>query len=363
VPASEQMITRPRQNGTPLPRSSNGASPLPEGSLNGYTGPHALTRSRMLRAMLEVVAEHGYAGTSTTLVVARARGSRKTFYEHFENCEDCFLAAFEDALEEVAHVAAPAYERDGRWSERMRAALEALLGFLDEDRAIASLLFLEAPTAGPAVQERRTRAVQSLQTVIEEGRSQARTDRTPPPLTAETVLGGVIAVIQARLACPRPTRLMTLLSPLMGVIVHPYLGPAAASKELARPTPKRPSRPQPAEAPAAQSDPLEGLHMRVTYRTLRVLVAIGEHPGARNREIAAAAGVTDEGQISKLLARLDGYELIQNSGEPSSWAPNQWHLTARGEEVEHGMRQDPLASRDTTSHGTSPFALSPDREA
>lgn len=349
MPVGEQIITRPQQNGTPVPRRSNGATPLREGNLSVSSG----ARSRMLRAMLEVVAEHGYAGSSTTLVVARARVSRTTFYGQFENYEDCLLAAFEHALNQVAQVAAAAYDGDGRWSERMRAALEALLGFLEADRAIASLLFLEAPRAGPAVQERRTRAVKSLQAVIEEGGLQARADRTPPPLTAETVVGGVIAVIQARLARPRPPRLMTLVNPLMGVIVHPYLGPAAASKELRRPTPKVPSRPPPAQAPAAQSDPLDGLHMRVTYRTLRVLVAIAEHPGACNREIAAAAGVTDEGQISKLLARLDGYELIRNSGEPSSWAPNQWHLTARGEEVKHGMRQDLLASRDTTSRSTA----------
>jgi hypothetical protein len=174
-------------------------------------------------------------------------------------------------------------------------------------------------------------------------------DRTPPPLTAETVLGGVIAVIQARLACPKPTRLMTLVNPLMGVIVHPYLGPAAASKELAKPTPKLPRRPQPARAPAAPSDRLEGLPMRVTYRTLRVLVAIGEHPGACNREIAAAAGVTDEGQMSKLLSRLEGYQLTRNSGEPSRWAPNEWWLTARGEELERGIRQDLRRPRSATS--------------
>jgi AcrR family transcriptional regulator len=303
----------------------------------------------MVRAMLEVVAEHGYAASSATLVVARARASRKTFYEHFEDCEDCFLAAFEHALEEVAQVAAPAYHRGGRWSERIRASLEALLGFLETDRATASLLFLEVPTAGPAVQERRTCALQSLQAVVDEGRSQARVDRTPPPLTAETVLGGVIAVIQTRLACRKPTRLMTLVNPLMGVIVHPYLGPAAASKELAKPTPKLPRRPQPARAPAAPSDRLEGLLMRVTYRTLRVLVAIGEHPGACNREIAAAAGVTDEGQMSKLLSRLEGYQLTCNSGEPSRWAPNEWRLTARGEELERGIRQDLRRPRSATS--------------
>ena len=338
MPEGEQMITRPQRNGAAVRGHSNGAVPLRQGSLNGYTASRS--RSRLLRAMVDVVHEHGYAGASATLVVARARGSRKTFYDNFGSFDDAFDAAFEDALDRVAQVVAPAYERDGRWSERVRGALEALLGFLEADRAIASLLFVEAPAAGPAVQERRTHALAMLQAVIDEGRSQARPDRTPPCLTAETVVGGVIAVIHARLACPKPVRLMTLVNPLMGVIVYPYLGPAAASKEVARPTPKRATRPQGVEAPADERDPPAGLHMRVTYRTLRVLVAIGAHPGARNREIADAAGVTDEGQISKLLSRLESYELIHNSGEEPRWGPNEWHLTARGQELEHGIRHD-----------------------
>ena len=41
--------------------------------------------------------------------------------------------------------------------------------------------------------------------------------------------------------------------------------------------------------------------MRLTYRTVRVLGAVGEHPGASNREIAERAGISDQGQISKLL--------------------------------------------------------------
>jgi AcrR family transcriptional regulator len=303
--------------------------------------------------MFEVVAEHGYAGSSATLVVARARASRRTFYEHFESCEDCFLAAFELALEQVAQVAAAAYERDGRWSERMRAALAAVLGLLEADRAIASLLLLEAPSAGPAVQERRARALRSLQAGIDEGRSQARAGRTPPPLTAEIVLGGVIAVIQARLASPKPTRLMTLLSPLMSVIVHPYLGPAAASRELRRPAPKLPARPPRAETAPAMSDALQDLDLRVTYRTFRALVAIGERPGACNREIAIAAGVIDAGQMSKLLARLEGHELIRRSGGSQRWTPNDWQLTARGEALERAASQDLRPSRSARSEETA----------
>jgi hypothetical protein len=100
-----------------------------------------------------------------------------------------------------------------------------------------------------------------------------------------------------------------LLGPLMGMIALPYQGAAAAAKEIERPQPVRPVRPR-----ATGKDPLRELDMRLTYRTVRVLLAIGQVPGASNREVAEAAGVEDQGQISKLLARLKTLGLIENAG-------------------------------------------------
>ena len=54
--------------------------------------------------------------------------------------------------------------------------------------------------------------------------------------------------------------------------------------------------------------------MRLTYRTLRVLAEIAAAPGISNREVAEAAGVRDPGQISKLLARVEGLGLVRNTG-------------------------------------------------
>ena len=62
-----------------------------------------------------------------------------------------------------------------------------------------------------------------------------------------------------------------------------------------------------------------------TYRTERVLEAIARHPGASNREVADFAGVLDEGQISKLLKRLESLGLIENTGEGQpKGKPNAW---------------------------------------
>jgi DNA-binding MarR family transcriptional regulator len=98
-------------------------------------------------------------------------------------------------------------------------------------------------------------------------------------------------------------------------------------------------------------DPLTGLNMRITHRTLLVLAAIAElgerGPKPCNREVAEQAGITDPGQISKLLARLEGLGLIANNGDGQALGErNAWTLTARGEEVEQAAR----AQTATTSH-------------
>jgi DNA-binding MarR family transcriptional regulator len=119
------------------------------------------------------------------------------------------------------------------------------------------------------------------------------------------------------------------------MIVLPYLGPAAARKELERPTPKRTRK-----TASRSANPLKDLEMRLTYRTVRVLMAIGEHPGVSNRRIADAASVSDQGQISKLLARLDHLGLIENSGfGQAKGESNSWLLTKRGQEIETTIRE------------------------
>jgi hypothetical protein len=83
------------------------------------------------------------------------------------------------------------------------------------------------------------------------------------------------------------------------------------------------------------NDPFANLPMRLTYRTLRVLAALGAQPGASNREVADASDITDQGQISKLLGRLERLGLIVNTGpgrQPHG-EPNAWRLTALGEEA------------------------------
>jgi AcrR family transcriptional regulator/DNA-binding MarR family transcriptional regulator len=294
-------------------------------------------RSRMLSSAVQVISEYGYSEMSVARITSGAGVSRRTFYDLFQDREDCFLAAFEDAVVCARVLVLTGYESERGWREQTRAALLALLAFLDREPGVRSLLVIDALKAGPRVQERRSLLLEELSSVLHDQGSRAKAGSDLPALTGEGVTGAVLGVIHTRLLAKRSGSLVELLNPLMGLIVLPYLGPAAARAELARPAPKVPATRQIRRS--RPGDPLAGLPMRITYRTLVVLAVIAEHAGASNRWIADQAGIADQGQISKLLTRLEGLGLIENSGEGQpSGEPNAWHLTPRGEQVQQATQ-------------------------
>jgi AcrR family transcriptional regulator len=310
---------------------------LPRPARNGLGREQVadIQRARMLAAMVDVVAERGAGNVTVAHVVARSGVSRRTFYELFEDGEDCFLAAFDAGVGRMTGEVAPAYEQPDRWREKVRAGLVASLSFLDRERGLARLLIVESLAAGPGTVERRSRVLDHLVAVVEEGRRETKHGAEPVPLTAEGVVGAVLGVLYGRLVERSPGRLVELTNPLMGMIVLPYLGPATARKELARAVPRTPSPPGP-----VNGDPLRELGMRLTYRTVRVLMAVAEHPGSSNRAVADGAGIADQGQISKLLARLHGLGLIENTGAGSARGePNAWTLTSKGNSVQTVIAQ------------------------
>jgi AcrR family transcriptional regulator len=333
---------RMRRPGTPGPRG-------------GGVFVTEVQRARLLDATVSVVSELGYKQMTVRRVSGRAGVSNKTFYDLFENREDCFLAAFDQAVGRLAAVVIPAWEGEKEWAARVRAGLGTLLAFLDHEPALRSLVFIEALGAGPRVLARRARVLEDLGSVIDEGRTGVKTGRGLPRLTAESVVGAAFSVIHARLLDHRPGSLTALLNPLMATIVLPYRGHTAAARELEYPISKAGPRtlPEGLDLPPADKPARSGrsgerpdpARFRPTQRTQMVLAAVaelsGQGSGPSNRQVADAAEIADQGQISKLLARLEGVGLLENTGGHTQGVPNAWHLTPRGEEIlRAGTSQD-----------------------
>jgi AcrR family transcriptional regulator len=298
-----------------------------------------IQRSRMMSAALAAVEEVGYSRMTVAQVIARAKVSRKTFYDVFVDREDCFLAALEQAVAHAGELVQRAYDSESAWRDGVRAGLAELLAFFDEEPALARVVLVEALGAGPRVLARRGEVLDQLARVVDRGRLADSAVPELPDVVAEGVVGAVLAVLHTRaLERQDDACFLGLLGALMNIVVLPYLGARAASRELTRPAPKRLQDSELRHRPHSP-DPMAGLTMRLTYRTVRVLVVIAEHPGASNREIAQRSGVTDQGQISKLLARLARLQLIENSGDgQEKGGCNAWRLTPNGAHVERATR-------------------------
>jgi AcrR family transcriptional regulator/DNA-binding MarR family transcriptional regulator len=310
-------------------------NPVP-GSHGGGLYVSELQRARLLDATFAVVAEQGYRGMAVRAVAERAGVSSKTFYDLFSDREDCFLAAFDYGVEQLAAHARPVFEGERDWVAGIRAGLAVVLGFLDGERALRRLLFVEALAAGPRVLERRSQVLQELTSVVEEGQAGVKAGGRLPGLIAEGVVGATFGVIHSRLLEQHPRPLLGLLGELMAMIVLPYRGRAAAARELARPTPKLVLGVSLAPEDDVSVRPLGSgapVDFRLTVRSQTVLAVVAEHPGLNNQQVSERARISDQGQISRLMIRLAEQGLLENMGEHLQGHSKAWRLTAEGEDV------------------------------
>jgi AcrR family transcriptional regulator len=197
--------------------------------------PEVIARSqheRLLEAAVRIVAHKGYAATTVADLTKEAGISRTTFYEMFADKEACFLAAYDAAVETLVRRVTAAFEAEEGWPLRARAGLTALLDALAEEPELAHLALLGVSAAGPAAQRRYRAALQRLTPLFDEGRDFAPGGRGLPANTSRMAIGAVAGLISDELSENGAERLPDLLSDLLFATLVPYIGPAAAAREV-----------------------------------------------------------------------------------------------------------------------------------
>jgi AcrR family transcriptional regulator len=195
----------------------------------------AVQRERLIVAMLSAAAELGYRGTNVQDVIERAGVSRPTFYEHFANKEDCFLAAFDTSADRLlTKVNRASHEGGDVWRDRLRSGLEALLTFASSEPDTARTLIVEARAASSDAVMRRVQMLDRLAACLHDQAVELLPEgESLSPMTATGVVGGVEALLYSRLCKGEIDEIEGLLPSLMYFVVLPYEGHEAASEELA----------------------------------------------------------------------------------------------------------------------------------
>ncbi|HVY97005.1 MAG TPA: TetR/AcrR family transcriptional regulator [Solirubrobacterales bacterium] len=228
-------------------------------------------RERLFAALVATVAEKGYEATTVADVSELSGVSKSSFYEHFRDKRDCFLATLE-ALVSPALVAAPAAGFGGE-EERARAGFEAALALIAAQPAAAKLCFVESYAGGaPAVailDGAVDRLAQLLGATFEQTPGR---DGMPEPLV-RAIVGGTQKVVHKRLLRGEAAAL-------------PELGPELWRWMLSVPPPPGPLRARrtrtvkalPFADRQASSNPAE--------RLLRALAAVVGEKGYQEAKIA-----------------------------------------------------------------------------
>lgn len=309
-------------------------------------------RERILWAMVVEAGERGFANCSVGVVISRAGVSRRTFYEHFDDLTDCFLAVLEHGGDRVVGLVSQAFVGRETWSEGLCWALMSLLVYFDSEPLLARVWLVESMTAGGWAIEYRERRLRDLLSLIT-GAWPLPDSFELRPLAIEGVYASVRSIVVGRvIAGGEQGLLIELLGPLMGIIAAPFLDERGVEREIERGEELArgiiagdPRYPSPwvgddGFGEAAQGGPneLHGVALPKVLsdpRASRVrasLFFLAAHPGCSNSQVAAGIGVAGKGQISALLARLASEQLAFKTARGAG-KPNEWRLTLEGEQA------------------------------
>jgi AcrR family transcriptional regulator len=298
-------------------------------------------RARLLEAAVAVLGESGVTGATAAAVSAYAGLSRSSFYEIFQNIEQCLLAAYRQQLGRLTEVISTAFAAEATWDRGVVAGLAALVALIDAEPQLSRVLLVQAPALGEAIQEQRQQALRDLHRLLDTEGEYAAANGAHV-LRAEAAIGAVAEVLRARVSNKQPAPCTPLLAELVEVVLVQYetslerrgaaRGWAAAIIE------ERAAQPP----PPAKTPPRLAGKFPINERAFRmndVILYLEASPGASNQEVAKGIGVSHEGQISKLLARLQELGLLRKRAGGAGHA-NAWWLTPAGERYAQTLQEE-----------------------
>ncbi len=246
------------RNGTESSGGEDGQKGLPR-------GPQALPRAqvaahqreRLVEAMVQAVNERGVVATTISDLVARAGISRRTFYEHFENKEDCLLATYDAVVESEVQRLLGVYASTEGWLEQLEAMIRALFEAIADRPDAARLICVEMGASGAVGVERWADGAARFERFISRGFEQAPGTGTIPDPVARAIVGALRKIIYSRVRAERSSKslkieLMRVLPDLMTWIADYYPTPAGMPR---RPPTRKPRRLEGGRAPGSFSPP------------------------------------------------------------------------------------------------------------
>jgi AcrR family transcriptional regulator len=189
-------------------------------------------RERLIAGLIQALYEVGYQETTVSLIGKRAAVSKSDFYKHFQSKDECFIAAYDAAIERIREQVVVACEEGAGedWALRVRSAIDALLRLLTAEPALASIALVEGLRAGRGVYDRYQAAVESFVGYLRQDAPPALMGGEVPEATDEAVVGGIASLLGRRVLAGEATRLKELFPEILEFALAVYLGEEEARR-------------------------------------------------------------------------------------------------------------------------------------
>jgi len=194
-------------------------------------------RDRLLRAMLGLVGEQGYADTTVPMVVSAARVSRSSFYALFDDKTDCFIAACDrESSELLESLVAMGSEED--WVQALRRGMDRYVRWWQQRPAFSRAYFLELPAAGTRAVRQRERQYARYRDMFAALGARARGEQPelPPlsPLATRMIVAGVTEIVADEVRGGRLAGLDALADDLLYLVLRLLADDATAEGAVSK---------------------------------------------------------------------------------------------------------------------------------
>jgi AcrR family transcriptional regulator len=193
-------------------------------------------RDSILEAMLEVCGESGFRRVAVQDVIDRYGGNRVQFYRHFASKADCYAAAYDAGIGRLSERVLDLARAAGGWRPGLRAGLGELANFAEQRPLLARGLVVEVHVVGGPSLSRRAEVCERFAQALDGGRRAGGGDRSPPPITAQFMVGAIESTLSSALISGEPQAFAAAVPELTHLVVSAYLGEATAGEELAAAT-------------------------------------------------------------------------------------------------------------------------------
>jgi AcrR family transcriptional regulator len=180
-------------------------------------------RRRLIRAMLDCVADQGYPATTVADVVSSARCSRNAFYELFEDKEACYIAASDETGAEMLHALVSAAQREESWLDALRSGTRSYLRWWADNPNYAAAYLIHLPSAGRRALEQRDRVYADFAAMFDGLAARARAEQPLipplPPLAPRLLVMSITELIAQEVRNGRVAELPELEDQLVRFVV------------------------------------------------------------------------------------------------------------------------------------------------